>query len=68
LNIAFSYRNQNVIGKTLKEIIDDSNGKLKREDFFITSKCWLQYLSYDKAKQCLNKCLEQFGFDYIDLV
>jgi aldehyde reductase len=37
---AYIYFNEGIIGKAIRESIQESNGKLKREDFFIVSKCW----------------------------
>ena len=40
IDTAWLYQNEDVIGKVLKEVIGESKGKLKREDFFLTSKVW----------------------------
>jgi diketogulonate reductase-like aldo/keto reductase len=65
---AYIYSNEDVIGKTLQKCYDNSNGTLKREDFFITSKCWITFLDKDRVQLCLDKTLEKSGFKYIDLV
>jgi diketogulonate reductase-like aldo/keto reductase len=65
---AYSYLNEDVVGKALQECYDESNGTLKREDLFITSKCWITFLEKDRMKMCLEKTLEKSGFKYLDLV
>ena len=39
-DLAWLYGNEDVIGTALRAAIDESNGKLKREDFFLVSKVW----------------------------
>jgi aldehyde reductase len=65
---AYFYRNEDVLGRTLRNLIEESNGQLKREDFYITTKCWNTFHSKEKAKETFEKSLSNFGFDYIDLV
>jgi aldehyde reductase len=65
---AYSYLNEDVVGKALQECYDESNGTLKREDLFITSKCWLTFLEKDRVQLCLDKTLQKSGFKYLDLV
>jgi diketogulonate reductase-like aldo/keto reductase len=65
---AFIYQNEETVGKALKEIIDSSNGQLKREDFFITSKCWNTFHSKEGVHKCLDTILNSLGSDYLDLV
>ncbi|RIA92497.1 NADP-dependent oxidoreductase domain-containing protein [Glomus cerebriforme] len=55
IDSAIGYNNEESIGKTLKELIDDTSLGLKREDFFITSK-----LSFSCS-------LKRWKFDYLDL-
>lgn len=38
IDSAIGYNNEEPIGKTIKELIDNTSLGLKREDFFITSK------------------------------
>jgi diketogulonate reductase-like aldo/keto reductase len=64
---AYIYHNEQHIGRALREAIADSNGQLKREDFFIVSKCWNNYHAKDKVKKSIQDCLARFGFDYLDL-
>ena len=64
---AYVYHNEQFVGKAIHEEIANSGGKLKREDFFITTKCWNTYHSHDRAKKSLNESLERLGTDYVDL-
>lgn len=64
---ALCYYNEQHIGKGIKEAIAESNGQLKREDFFIVSKCWNTYHSKAKVAECIKGTLERLGMDYLDL-
>jgi len=57
-----------LIGRGLKEAIAESEGTLKREDFFIVGKIWNSFHSEDQVEVCLNKSLEDLQIDYIDLL
>lgn len=39
---AWIYRNENEVGNGVHEAIEESQGKIKREDLFITTKLWNQ--------------------------
>jgi len=64
---AYIYFNEWHIGKAIKEAIADSNGQLKREDFFITGKLWNTCHSKEKVLASVDACLQRFGFEYLDL-
>ena len=64
---AYVYENEQYIGQILRDAIEESNGALKREDLFITSKCWNLFHSPEAVAQHLDDCLKKFGFDYLDL-
>lgn len=51
----------------MRECIAESNGALKREDFFIVSKLWNIFHSKEKVEKALDDTLKRFGFDYLDL-
>ncbi|CAI2329387.1 unnamed protein product [Caenorhabditis sp. 36 PRJEB53466] len=42
--------------------------KVKREELFISSKIWNTFHSYNRCVEEVNKILEEFGTDYLDLV
>jgi aldehyde reductase len=64
---AYCYNNEHIIGKALRDAIEESNGSLKREDLFITSKCWNTFHSKEAVAGHIDECLKKFGFDYLDL-
>jgi len=66
-DLAWLYGNEDVIGAALRSSIEESNGTLKREDFFLVSKVWNTFHSKELVRECLNETLTKLGFDYIDL-
>lgn len=66
-DLAWLYGNEDVVGKALKESIDESNGTLKREDLFLVSKVWNTHHSKEQVGVCLNETLTNLQVDYIDL-
>lgn len=64
---AYVYCNEHIVGKALKQAIEESNGSLKRKDLFVTSKCWNTFHSKAAVATHLDDCLKKFGFDYLDL-
>ncbi|KAI1710084.1 aldo/keto reductase family domain-containing protein [Ditylenchus destructor] len=66
LDCAYAYENQPEIGAALKEVF--AEGKIKREDIFITTKVWNTFHSYDLALKNVDMSLQELGLDYLDLV
>lgn len=64
---AWLYKNEAIIGKALKECIAESNGSLKREDFFLCSKVWNTFHSEAQVEVALNETLKDLQVDYVDL-
>jgi len=64
---AHIYFNEQHIGKAIRGSFAESNGSLKREDFFITSKCWNTFHSTQKVHLCLDQIIERLGLEYLDL-
>ena len=64
---AWLYGNEEIIGQTLKNAINESNGQLKRKDFFITSKVWYTYSSKVAVRKSLEDSLRELQVDYLDL-
>jgi diketogulonate reductase-like aldo/keto reductase len=62
IDSARSYKNEAEVGKAVRD-----SGQ-KREDVFITTKCNARTHGYDSTLKAVDESLEQFGFDYIDLV
>lgn len=67
IDTAWIYQNEKTVGATLKEVIEESHGKLKREDFFIVSKLWCTHHSRNAAREGLNESLKNLQLDYLDL-
>lgn len=65
IDTAFLYENEKVIGKVLQEYF--SNGKLKREEVFITSKLWLTHMGKQDVRPAFEESLRRLQLDYLDL-
>lgn len=59
---AQAYANEREVGQAIAE------SGLPREEFFITSKVWLDHYGYEKARQSVLDSLEKMGLDYLDLM
>ncbi|CAD6200164.1 unnamed protein product [Caenorhabditis auriculariae] len=66
IDCAYAYLNQKEIGDVLQKVF--AEGKIKREDVFITSKVWNTFHSYEKAKENIATILSELQLDYIDLI
>ena len=62
---AYVYQNEEEIGSALSDAI--KSGKVKREDLFVTTKCWLTFYSSDRVEKCLKRSLQKLQLDYVDL-
>ncbi|KAM9956003.1 hypothetical protein ACTFIW_002215 [Dictyostelium discoideum] len=65
IDTASSYRQEEAIGDCLKKIFEE--GKIKREDLFITTKSSTSEHGYDKAIEACNNSLKRLQLDYVDL-
>jgi aldehyde reductase len=65
LDCAYAYQNEEEVGEAIAEKI--AEGKIKREDLFITSKLWNTFHSHDKVTECLKATLKNLRLDYLDL-
>lgn len=59
---AIAYRNESEIGEAIKEL------KLKREDFWLTSKIPAEIKNYKDAKKAIDESLVRLGVGYLDLM
>ena len=58
---AASYENEAAIGRALR------GSRVPREEWFVTTKLWVQDASYEGAKKAIETSLQKLGLDYIDL-
>lgn len=65
IDTARYYQNETGVGKGLARAIDE--GIVTREEFFITSKLWLQDYGYEAAKKGIEASLNKLQMDYMDL-
>jgi aldehyde reductase len=65
IDTAAVYGNEAEIGKVLKEYFEE--GKLKREDIFITTKLWCTHLHPNEIEAELRDSLKKLQLDYVDL-
>lgn len=56
-----AYMNEEAVGRAIAKC------GVAREELFITTKLWVQDMSYEKAKDAINTSLRNLGLDYIDL-
>lgn len=60
------WQNIEALGKELRKCIDE--GKVKREDLFITTKVWPTYYGAKRVIKCVEKMIKESGLEYFDLV
>lgn len=65
IDTATAYQNESSVGKAIACAI--SEGLVRREDLFITTKLWVQDYGYDNAKRAFEKSLKSLGLEYLDL-
>lgn len=66
IDCAFIYRNEEEVGKALKDFLGQP-GAPKREELFITTKLWNTFHRPAAVKPAFEKSLANLGLDYIDL-
>lgn len=61
IDTASSYKNEEAVGAAIHK------SGLPREDFFVTSKVFINEMGYEQTKKAFYKTLDNLGFDYLDL-
>ncbi|UJR33731.1 hypothetical protein I4U23_021158 [Adineta vaga] len=64
---AWIYQNESEVGNGIHEALEQSQGKIKREDLFITTKLWNQHHAPEDVEWAVRDSLEKLRLDYIDL-
>lgn len=62
IDTAAAYMNEQAVGDAVRE------SGVKREDVFVTSKVWVQDISYEGTKKAIDASLSKLGFEYLDLM
>lgn len=62
IDTAEVYDNQKAVGEAIKE------SNVSRDDIFLTSKIWVNHLTFEKAQKAIDDDLKELGTDYIDLM
>jgi len=65
IDAALCYQNEDEVGAAIAEKI--AAGVIKREDLFVTTKCWSAFHSKAKARECLLTSLKSLKLEYVDL-
>ncbi|MFZ1179009.1 MAG: aldo/keto reductase [Mycobacterium sp.] len=65
LDAAERYRNEAQVGVALKELFAD--GKIRREDLFVTTKLWNNNHRPERVRPALQASLDRLGLDAVDL-
>lgn len=63
---AAAYFNENAVGDACLQMLQE--GKVKRNELFLTTKVWLQDFGEEETKAAVQKSLENLRTDYLDLV
>ena len=56
-----SYKNETAVGAAIHK------SGVPREDFFVTSKAFINEMGYERTKEAFHRTLYNLGFDYLDL-
>lgn len=65
IDCALAYQNEHEVGKAIREKI--AAGVIKREDLYVTSKCWNTFHSKEIVVESFNKTMGDLDIGYLDL-
>ncbi len=66
IDTAQSYFNEEEVGEGIQKAI--SEGLVKREEIFLTSKVWIDNYGYENCKKSVLESMRKLKVDYIDLM
>ncbi|MGM0240726.1 aldo/keto reductase [Enterococcus sp. AZ103] len=66
IDTAQSYLNEEAVGKGIAKGIAEIG--VTRKELFITTKVWVENVSYEKARASVERSLKRLGLDYVDLL
>ncbi len=58
---ASQYVSERSLGRVLR------NSGLKRDEYFVSSKAWMDEMGYEETTKAIDRSLERLGMDYLDL-
>lgn len=61
IDTASSYKNETAVGAAIRK------SGLSREEFFVTSKAFINEMGYERTKEAFQRTLDNLGFEYLDL-
>ena len=61
IDTASAYKNEKAVGAAIRK------SGIKREEFFVTSKAFIDEMGYEKTKEAFARTLNNLEFDYLDL-
>jgi 2,5-diketo-D-gluconate reductase A len=62
IDTAQSYMNEEAVGRGI------ANSGVPREELFVTTKVWVENVSYEGVKASFERSLKRLGLDYIDML
>lgn len=65
IDTAINYQNEEEIGNALEQVL--AEGKIKREDVFVTTKLWCSHNRPEDVVPQLKESLKKLKLDYVDL-
>lgn len=65
IDTAAAYQNEESVGRAIARAV--SEGIVKREELFVTTKLWVQDFGYENAKKAFALSLKKLGLEYLDL-
>ena len=62
IDTAQSYMNEEAVGRGI------ANSGVPREELFVTTKVWVENVSYEGVKASIERSLKRLGLDYLDML